>query len=155
MQRQFTATAYVIDKDKVLLIYHKKLNKWLPPGGHLDPNELPSDGAVREVYEETGYHIELLPQENIWVNQANARSFHRPYMCLLEEIPERPGQPAHQHMDFIYLAKLQGGTQNANRDEVEEVRWFSLEDVEELISENDIFEETKQTIRTLFASIYV
>ncbi len=154
MQRQFTATAYVVDNAKVLLIFHKKLAKWLPPGGHLDPNELPSDGAVREVFEETGYHIELISQENIWVEQSNAKSFPRPYMCLLEEIPERPGHPAHQHMDFIYLAKLQGGAQKANLEEVDELRWFSLEEVENLSSEQDIFEETKQTLRTILSLVF-
>lgn len=149
MERQFTSTAYVVDTQRVLLIFHKKLKKWLPPGGHLDPNELPSEGAIREVFEETGFCIELLPQENIWVQNWNARSFPRPYMCLLEEVPERPGHPAHQHMDFIYLAKLIGGEQKANHDEVDGIRWFTLSEVESLVSDQEIFDETKQTLRQI------
>jgi ADP-ribose pyrophosphatase YjhB (NUDIX family) len=154
MERQFTATAYVIDDEKVLLIYHKKHNKWLPPGGHLDLNELPSEGAIREVFEETGYHVELCFQENIWIKTSNASSFPRPYMCLLEEVPERPDHPAHQHMDFIYLAKLNGGECKANLDEVADMRWFSLDEIESLISEIDIFEETKQTVRKILNNEY-
>jgi ADP-ribose pyrophosphatase YjhB (NUDIX family) len=34
----------------VLLVYHRKLAMWLPPGGHVEPNELPDDAAVREVH---------------------------------------------------------------------------------------------------------
>jgi 8-oxo-dGTP pyrophosphatase MutT (NUDIX family) len=32
---------------------------WLPPGGHIDPHELPHDAAVREVHEETGLAVAL------------------------------------------------------------------------------------------------
>ena len=149
MERQFTATAYVIDNQKVLLIHHKKLRKWLPPGGHLDPNELPSVAAVREVFEETGFEVELLPQENVWIERWNASSFPRPYMCLLEEIPEHNGHPAHQHVDFIYLARLTGGNHNTNHQEIHDMRWFSLHEIENLASDEEIFDETKQTLRKI------
>ena len=57
MKRQFTATVYILEKDKVLLIHHRKLQKWLPPGGHMDPNETPAEAACREAFEETGLKI--------------------------------------------------------------------------------------------------
>ena len=63
MRRQFTATVYILHEFKVLLIFHRKLFKWLPPGGHVDENELPSDTAIREAREETGLEIELVSQE--------------------------------------------------------------------------------------------
>lgn len=147
MEKQFTATAYIINGPHVLLIYHKKLEKWLPPGGHLDPNELPSDGAIREALEETGMEIELLSHENVWINRWNAKSFPRPYMCLIEEIPAYNQNPAHQHIDFIYLAKPIGGNIKTNHIETNGLKWFTLEEVEQLLSDIDIFEETKQTIR--------
>ena len=64
MLRQFTATCYVIKDDKVLLIYHKKFKKWMPPGGHIDPNETPPEACRREVFEETGLEIEIIKQSN-------------------------------------------------------------------------------------------
>lgn len=38
MERQYCASAYTIDfnNKKVLLMYNKKLNKWLQPGGHIE-----------------------------------------------------------------------------------------------------------------------
>lgn len=147
MERQFTATTYIIEKKQVLLIFHRKLQKWLPPGGHIDPNETPPEAARREAREETGLEIELIPQENVWINNWNAKSIERPYLCLLEEIPEHGQHPAHQHIDFIYLAKPNGGTQTLNHIETHDIRWFALEDIEKLKSDDEIFEETKETIR--------
>jgi ADP-ribose pyrophosphatase YjhB (NUDIX family) len=153
MEKQLTATAYIINNQQVLLIYHKKLNKWLPPGGHLDPNELPSNGAIREAREETGIEIEIITQENVWINRWNAKSFPRPYLCLLEEIPAHKHQPAHQHIDFIYLAKPIGGQITTNHHETNGLKWFTLQDVEHLESDVEIFEETKQTIRQIMGGM--
>lgn len=149
MDRQFTTSVYIIENESVLLIHHKKLKKWLPPGGHLDPNETPPEGAKREALEETGLMIELIRQENIWIKQWNASSFERPFMCLIEEIPATPSQAAHQHIDFIYLAKPVGGVLACNHHETNGVRWFTLNEIEKMESDVDIFEETKQTIRHL------
>lgn len=142
-ERQFTASALVIKENKVLLIYHKKLQTWLQPGGHLDPNETPPEAAIRETFEETGLHIELIPQENLWVDLSNAKSFERPYLCLLEEIPAHKEVPAHQHMDMIYLARPINGTEKENHTETDGMRWFSLEEIEKLEIDREIFGEVK------------
>lgn len=51
-------TAYVVLRDpgdgSVLLVDHLKAGRWLPPGGHVDPDERPADTARREVREELG-----------------------------------------------------------------------------------------------------
>ena len=43
LRRDFTATGYVVnsEKTKILVIFHNKLQKWIPAGGHMEPNELP------------------------------------------------------------------------------------------------------------------
>lgn len=150
MERQFTATAYIISDDRTLLIYHRKLQKWLPPGGHMDPNELPTETAKREVFEETGLEIEFINDEHVWVEEWNANSFPRPYLCLLEEIPAFGIHPAHQHIDFIYLAKPSGGEEKLNKNENDDLRWFTLQEIEALASDVEIFSETKSTLRSIF-----
>lgn len=152
-KRQFTATAYIIDKQSTLLIHHRKLNKWLPPGGHIDPNEIPSDAAVREAFEETGLHVEIIEQENITIDRYNAKSFPRPWMCLLEEIPAHGKDEAHQHIDFIYLTKPIKGEIVHNQDETHEIRWFSLQELERLKPDEEIFLETLETLRKLLTPI--
>ena len=110
MKRHFTTSCYLISQDKILLLLHPKIKKWLPPGGHLEENELPTEGIRREVHEETGLEIQFIKQENVWIKEPNAESFERPYLCQLEEIPPFGNVPAHQHIDLVYLAKHCGGT---------------------------------------------
>ncbi len=50
----------MVFEGKVLLHRHRKLGTWLPPGGHIEKDELPDDAAVREVGEETGVRVELV-----------------------------------------------------------------------------------------------
>lgn len=152
MERQFTATVYILKEQQVLLIFHRKMNKWLPPGGHLDPNETPVEAARREAREETGLEINFIKEENIWIERWNARSFERPYLCLIEEIPAYKETPPHQHVDFIYLAHPIGGTEKENHQETQGMKWFTLEDIEQLVPDEEIFVETQQVIRKIFSS---
>lgn len=154
MERQFTATVYVLHDGKALLVYHKKLEKWLPPGGHMESNELPTEAAKREVREETGLEIAFVTQENVWVERWNATSFERPFMCLLEEIPAYKDKPAHQHIDFIYLGRPVGGNPE-NAEPGTEQRWFTLDEIDALESEVEIFEETRQVLRVILTDALV
>jgi len=149
MEKQFTATVYILQEDKVLLIFHRKLKKWLPPGGHIDANETPPEAARREALEETGLEIELIPQENLWINRWNANSFERPYLCLLEEIPQVGNQAAHQHMDFIYIGRPKSSQLTQNHEETAGLHWFTVEEIESLKPDEEIYIETQQTIRHL------
>ena len=40
--------------DFLILVHHRKLDRWLQPGGHVDPGESPEDAVLRECTEETG-----------------------------------------------------------------------------------------------------
>lgn len=150
MLRQFTAGAYILSEARVLLIFHRKMQKWLPPGGHVDANELPSQAAIREAYEETGLEIEIISDEYITVDRWNAKSLPRPFLCLLEEIPAHGDTLAHQHIDHIFLARPIGGSVKANLDETCDLRWFTLDEIEVLSDDADIFVETKDVIRSIF-----
>ncbi|GAB4190583.1 MAG: hypothetical protein Tsb0015_11940 [Simkaniaceae bacterium] len=150
MKKQFTATAYILHQEQVLLLFHPKLGKWLPPGGHVEENETPAEAAKREVLEETGLEIEFILDENIWIKRWNAASFPRPYLCLLEEIPAYKNQPAHQHMDFIYLARPKSSIKLCP-EENHTLQWFTMEEMEKLKDDEEIFVETKQVLQNIFS----
>jgi len=158
IRRHATASVYVFSAEKVLLIFHPKMQKWLPPGGHLEKGELPHEGAKREVLEETGLQITLRLQENIVINQANAKSTPRPYLCLLEVVEDK--QEPHEHIDFIYVAdavdsqalkKTQGLKNQTFLGSAEKIplRWFSLEEALALQGDKEIFIETQEILQHL------
>jgi ADP-ribose pyrophosphatase YjhB (NUDIX family) len=97
LTRDFTVAVFVVHADRVLLHYHRKLDMWLPPGGHIEPAELPDDAAVREVAEETGVRSVLIGERAL--SLAYPRQLARPAGIQLEDIG-----PGHQHIDLVYFA---------------------------------------------------
>jgi len=146
MIRQFTATCYLLSEEKFLLLTHPKYGRLLPPGGHLEANETPPEAARREVREETGLEITFLRQENLWVEETEAVSIERPYQCLLCQVPAKGEEPAHEHINFIYLAEVVGGT-------LTDGKWYTLEEVEGLCPETEIFPDCQKTIRQIAHSL--
>lgn len=149
MKRDFTATTYIFKNEEVLLLFHPKHQKWLPPGGHIESDETPSEAARREVLEETGLEIDFLLQENIWINYPNAKSVERPYLCLLENIPAHQNQPAHQHIDFIYVATPKIDSLPL----LDTCKWFSTTDLTQLIPDQTIFSDTLDIISNIKLNI--
>ena len=45
------------DRDRILLVQQSADGVWSAPGGCVDPEEIPSDALVREVWEETGLYV--------------------------------------------------------------------------------------------------
>jgi 8-oxo-dGTP pyrophosphatase MutT (NUDIX family) len=154
MQRHFTATAFVVDsKKRVLLLWHKRLERWMPPGGHVDANETPQDTARRECKEETGLDVEIVgePQENLFAeNPHEGQMLKKPIGLLLENIPESKerNEPAHQHMDFVYLARPLDESQTLSllEEEGTQLRWFTQEEVKELNTKTAIFANVKHYV---------
>lgn len=133
MEKHFTTSVYVYNTQtkKFLFIKHKKLQKWLQPGGHIEENENPEDCAIREVLEETGINARLvgerLPRETDLI---------RPFALQLNKMNEE-----HEHFDLIYLAVTDENDLHQNFDETEGIGWFTKE---EILDENfDTFEPQK------------
>ena len=102
MKQHFTCTGFVVDGDRTLLLWHQRLRMWVPPGGHLEPDEDPVSAVLREIREETGLEAEVLPLGHIFPF-AYPGQIVPPYTILLEDSPE-PGEP-HKHMDLIYFCR--------------------------------------------------
>ena len=95
--RHFTVAVFVVNNRRVLLHYHRKLGKWLPPGGHIEENELPDEAALREVFEETGLRIRLVGARGLPID--------RPEQLVIPAgIQVEPIYPGHEHVDLVYFA---------------------------------------------------
>ncbi len=99
--RHFTATTFVVSGGRVLLHRHPKQRLWLPPGGHIERDELPHVAAVREVEEETGLTVHLHSEvlAAAMSEEMKCLVVPQPAFILIEDI-----NPFHQHIDFTYYA---------------------------------------------------
>ncbi len=140
--RDFTATTFIVKNGRTLLLWHKKIGAWLPPGGHIDANELPEEAARREVREETGLEVELLGGTYAL---DNVRVLHTPVCILLEDISED-----HQHIDLIYFARVKEGEPRINPREASKMRWYSSADLENREIADDIRQLGQQAIAACF-----
>ena len=124
-KNHFVATGYVVRDGKTLLLFHKKLQMWLPPGGHIDEGELPEEACRREIREETGLEVEILsPKRAPDPADGKVEYLHIPNHVQLENIPNHP-----QHIDLIYFCRAKDGTAVIAPNEHEEMRWHSIEDL--------------------------
>jgi len=102
-ERHHTATAYIVAGGRTLLLWHAKLSMWLPPGGHLEPNEDPLQGALREAEEESGLRVRVIPPRGL-LAVASPEVVPPPVVILIEDIV-RSDQPFHQHIDHVYFTR--------------------------------------------------
>ncbi len=119
VQGHLTASAWIIDstRENALLIHHKKLNKWLQPGGHVDDEDATFvQAALREAREETGIaDFELVATRE--------RSI---YDVDVHPIPARGEEPAHFHYDVRFCLIANDATTTLNAEESHALRWFPI-----------------------------
>ena len=130
MESHYTATGLVINRtgDKALVIFHKKLQLWLPAGGHVDEGELPHEAAVREVFEETGLRARIISASiDLKLHEGTEIQLPCPRFVLHEFIPAFKEKSAHMHYDFLYHMQAETDDCTLNKSECESVAWFSKE----------------------------
>jgi len=124
---QLTAAGYVVSDGKVLLVAHKQLRKWLPPGGHLMQDnegmfvESPEEAAIREVREETGLEVEMRGRKYY------AHDPETEMLTIPESMHIHPIDAKHDHLgvDFFCVPKGTVGKQKG----AERCRWFSEDEL--------------------------
>ncbi len=122
LEGHLTASAVVVSAagDRVLLLHHRKLGRWLQPGGHAEPGEGdPERIALREAREETGIPGLVLHD-----------SAPRPLDVDVHPIPARGDEPAHRHLDLRYLVIAPDSMPpRLAPAEARALRWFAWEEL--------------------------
>jgi len=126
-----TGSALVVSESgrETLLLHHRKLDRWLQPGGHANPDETSGERvALREAREETGLEgLRLHP---------NAP---RPLDVDVHDIPARGDEPAHQHLDLRYLVLGPAGARpDRDHAETNDCRWFRWDELAALDLDNGL-----------------
>ncbi len=139
--RDFTVAVFVVCQEKVVLHRHRKLGLWLPPGGHIEENELPDEAALREVAEEAGIAVELVGERGLDMDYPGQPvQLIRPEGIQLEQIG-----PDHQHIDLIYFARpVDAGEELPSV--LEGMRWFGLGDLDDIELNDEVRDWCRKAI---------
>lgn len=114
---------YIIHQNKVLLIHHKKLDLWLPVGGHIDENETPDQALLREIREEIGMEVEILNQSNMPLEGNVRYNLAIPFDVNVHLVGD------HDHCCFFYICKAINPKQLQINKELKNFDWFTKDDL--------------------------
>ena len=147
----FTVAIFVVHDEKILLIHHRKLDKWLPLGGHIELDEDPEAAALREAREESGLDVELIG-ERPPTTEPGTRALIAPRFLDIHRIHE-----THEHIGMIYWARpanpreavtlaedehhdicwsTRAGLDSLRPPMSNAVKWYCVKAIEELSSES-------------------
>ena len=122
----FTVAIFIVQAGKVLLVHHRKLNKWLPLGGHIELDEDPEQAALREAREESGFEVELIGDRPP-TTEPGTRALIAPRFLDIHRISD-----THEHIGLIYWARPRGGAMTLAPAEHRDICWRGAEELDAL-----------------------
>ncbi|GAB2574908.1 NUDIX hydrolase [Spirosoma areae] len=122
-----TGSAWIVspDRQQTLLIHHRKLDRWLQPGGHADGDPDVAAVALREAQEETVLLSLRLISSTI-------------FDVDIHRIPARNDVPEHLHYDIRFLLEADPLEPVGSSDEVRDIRWFSIKRLPDAVHSESI-----------------
>jgi 8-oxo-dGTP pyrophosphatase MutT (NUDIX family) len=131
-----TGSAWLLDEglDRALLTHHRKLNRWLQPGGHADGQSDITAVCLREAKEESGLsEIELVSDALLDID--------------IHLIPARGSEPEHYHYDCRLLLRCLGDDAYVVSEESHDLAWIRLSDIPVYTDEESINRMVDKTLR--------
>lgn len=126
-----TASAWILSADRTqcLLTHHRKLDRWLQLGGHVDGEPHVHRSALREAQEESGMqHFDLLAPGGE----------RMPLDLDVHPIPARPGEPEHLHWDVRFLFVAREGQPLVVSKESKALAWVPRAELAAFVGEESV-----------------
>ncbi|MCR9246762.1 MAG: NUDIX hydrolase [bacterium] len=127
-----TASCWILDAagEHALFTHHRKLDRWLQLGGHVDGEAHVERAALREAQEESGMaRFEFVE----W-----AAGGLVPLDLDVHPIPARGAEPRHDHWDVRFLLRAAAGQALTISDESNDLRWVPLAEIPRLTDEESV-----------------
>jgi 8-oxo-dGTP pyrophosphatase MutT (NUDIX family) len=118
------------DEGRFLLVRHVE-GRWQLPGGAIDPGERPEDALARECREEASVDVDV---------QAIVGAFGGPDYWVTYENGDKTS-----FVTVVYDARIVRGELRPGDDEIQEIGWFTREEIDEL----EMARPTRATLRAL------
>lgn len=142
MHGHVSGSAWVINpaRDRVLLLHHRKLERWLQPGGHADGEADIHRVVMQETAEESGVdiaHIRLLDEAIFDVD--------------VHVVHESEHDPRHTHFDIRLLLEIDDRLPLPGNDESHQVAWVPLHQVSRFnnaLSLHRMVDKTRRLLRS-------
>ncbi|MGH9598871.1 MAG: NUDIX hydrolase [Terracidiphilus sp.] len=130
----WTASAWVVEpsRQEALLLFHRKLQRWIQPGGHADGNPDLPQVALREAREETGLKSLRLSSREI-------------FDFDVTPIPARKDIPAHNHLDVRFLLWADRDEPILESEESDGVRWVRLAELSQSCDDQGVAKMAAKT----------
>lgn len=114
-----TVSGFVVHEGRVALHWHRKLQMWLPAGGHIEAGEDPLQAVLREVTEEFGVEAEVLATGPSVAYAGGPKQITPPYVILDCWVA-----PDHGHVDHVYLLRCLAGYPGRSHDPENPIHWL-------------------------------
>jgi 8-oxo-dGTP pyrophosphatase MutT (NUDIX family) len=114
-----TGSAWVVNplRNRVLLLHHAKLDRWLQPGGHSDGDFNTLAVAQRELHEESGLPLEICLPANEDIFDVDIHAY-----------PRKGSEPPHIHYDVRFLFEIDDGVPLQKNEESQALGWFTVDE---------------------------
>ena len=120
MKIEPVTAGYTFHENKVLLVFHKKLQMFLPIGGHNEDNETPDLTLEREGKEETGLELILLNTITVPMQGNITRQIPLPFYADIHKVGD------HYHYCQNYICEIKGNRKiKLNYKELNGFKWFT------------------------------
>jgi len=133
-----TGSAWVLSHDRTqcLLVHHRKLNRWLQPGGHADGQANIEGVALREAREESGLQYLKIETRDGALVPLDIDVHKIP--AHLDKTTQKVLEEAHEHHDIRFLLVAADGQKLVLSNESHDLRWFSREELLNITDEESV-----------------
>lgn len=131
-----TGSAFVIqpDRGRCLLLFHRKLQRWLQPGGHADGDGNLAHVALREAEEETGI---------------DGLCVFEPAIDLDVHRVESQSEDSHVHFDVRFVVTAPTDASAVGNHESEALRWVGWDELVDYGADEGLLRLARSTRRAL------
>lgn len=145
-KNSYAATGIVFNKDykKILLAYHDKQLRWIPPGSHVDGVFAFHEIVLQSVKRETGYSVKF-HESHDYEKYSDNNCCILPCPFSVQEEIQIEGEGHERHYDFLYILVVEDDMEPV-KPGTHKVKWLDLEELKKYVMGNNTYPDVLQSM---------